>query len=239
MRPGTSVVAVVAAAWGFACSPVETAVEAPPASTSPDAGGGAFVCPQDGVRGRGLHRLFVQGREAPPNADGTWPFLHPWQRDGGDAVLCDDSVFVDDRNGDGRWQPGEAPRPLGPDALVHGEHFLVGPGSFVELSIVLCDDITGDVALYIPNYDEAGSRTLHQVVIVRGSDEHLIGEVIDEEAGQNGYNPFVRILDGADPAVVPGDRLVLRSINLSGVAFSVMVWRPPSEYESWIQVEVP
>ena len=217
-----------------------------PDSGPPDAGevdGGVdappFVCPQDGVRGSGTHRLFVQGAEAPPRPDRTWPFLHEWMAGGGDAELCDDSVFVHDDSGDGVWQPGEEPRPLGPMALVHGEHFLVGPGSFVEFTITLCDDITGDVAFYIPNFDETGSRALHQLFVVHGRDEHLIAEAIDEEAGQSGYNPFVRVLSGADPDVVPGDTLLLRSINLSGHDFSVMVWRPPSEYESWIMVEVP
>lgn len=197
------------------------------------------TCPRDGVRGRGRHRLFVQGHEAPPRDDGTWPLLHEWRADGGDARLCDDSVFVRDDNGDGVWQPGEEPRPLGPSAIVHGEHFLVGPGSFVELSIPLCDDITGDVTLYIPNFDEEGSEALHELLVVRDGVEQLVASAVDSEPGSSGYNPFVRQIEGTDPDAGPGDTLLLRSTNLSGAAFSVMVWRPPSEYESWILVEVP
>jgi len=215
----------------------------PPDAGPPDAGpldgGGAFVCPTDGVRGPGTHRLFVQGHEAPPLPDGTWPFLHEWMPDGSDAELCDDSVFVMDTNMDGVWQPTEEPRPLGPSALVHGEHFLVGVGSFVEFTITLCDDITGNVAFYIPNFDATGSVSLHQLFVVHDGVEQLIAEATDDEPGFSGYNPFVRVLEGVDPDAVPGDKLLLRSTNLSGVAFSVMVWRPPSEYESWILVEVP
>lgn len=154
-------------------------------------------------------------------------------------MLCDDRVFVEDTSGDGVWQPGEEPRPLGPDGIVHGEHFLVGAGALVELAIELCDDLTGDVALYVPNFDEAGSRALHQLVVVSEAGEHVLAEAVDEEAGQSGYNPFVRVLTGADPEARAGDLLLLRSINLSGAAFSVMVWQPPSEYEAWVLVEVP
>lgn len=205
----------------------------------PPSGDGGFVCPVDGVRGRGRHRLFVQGHGAPSLPDGTWPLLHEWRSDGSDAVLCDDRVFVTDTSGDGRWQPGEDPLPLGPDALVHGEHFLVGPGAFVEFTTTLCEDITGEVVFYIPNFDQEGSASLHELFVVHDGVETLIAEATDDEPGFSGYNPFVRVLSGVDPDVVPGDRLLLRSTNLSGVGFSVMVWQPPSEYESWIVVEVP
>ncbi|MFO0709427.1 MAG: hypothetical protein U0353_06285 [Sandaracinus sp.] len=204
---------------------------------SADAG---FVCPADGISGRGRHRLFVQGHEAAPRLDGTWPFLHERAPDGSDAPLCDDAVFVNDTSGDGLWQPGEEPRPLGPSALVHGEHFLVGRGAFVEISTTLCEDITGEVVLYIPNFDQDGSVALHELLVVHADgSETLVAEATDDEPGFSGYNPFVRVISGTDPDVVPGDRLVLRSTNLSGAPFSVMVWRPPSEYESWIVVEVP
>jgi len=165
--------------------------------------------------------------------------LHQWQPDGSDALLCDDSVFVNDTSGDGVWQPGEEPRPLGPAALVHGEHFLVGQGAFVEFETILCADITGDVVFYIPNFDVTGSEALHQLFVVHQGSEQLIAETVDGEAGQSGYNPFVRELTGVDPDVQPGDKLLLRSTNLNGYQFSVMVWRPPSEYESWILVTVP
>lgn len=204
-----------------------------------DAAPGDFACPTDGVRGRGRHRLFVQGHGAPAEADGRYPLLHEWEGGGGDARLCDDRVFVDDTSGDGVWQPGEEPRPLGPAALVHGEHFLVGAGAFTEFHLTLCEDIDGDVVFYIPNFDEAGSQALHQLFVVHAGVETLVAEATDDEAGQSGYNPFVRVLAGVDPDVVPGDELVLRSTNLNGVPFSVMVWQPPSEYESWILVHVP
>lgn len=220
---------------------------APVAPATPDGGSDApsalddvgFVCPPDGVRGSGRHRLFVQGHEAPPRPDGTWPFLHERAADGSDAPLCDDRVFVADTSGDGLWQPGEEPRPLGPSQLTHGEHFLVGRGAFVEISATLCDDIGGEVTLYIPNFDQEGSVALHELIVVHDGVETLVAEATDDEPGFSGYNPFVRVISGADPAVMPGDRLVLRSTNLSGAPFSVMVWRPPSEYESWIVVEVP
>ena len=210
------------------------------ADTGPRPDGSPFLCPQDGVRGSGTHRLFAQGHESPPRPDGSWPFLHEWQRSGGDPLLCDDAAFVIDTNMDGIWQPGEVPRNLGPSALVHGEHFLIGVGSFVEFTIPLCDDITGNVAFYIPNFDEAGSEALHQLVVVhQAGGETLIAETIDREPGSSGYNPFIRVVAGNDPDVVPGDVLLLRSINLSGRVFSVMIWNPPSEYESWVRIEVP
>lgn len=184
-----------------------------------------------GISGPGVHRLFVQGHEAEPDEHGRWPFLH-------DHSLCDDSRFVHDDNEDGVWQPGEEPRPLGPPGIVHGEHFLVGPGAFVEFAVTLCGDITGDFTLYIPNFDELGSRARHELFVVHEGEETRIGDAIDEEPGSSGYNPFIRVIEGVDPDVVPGDTLLLRSTNLSGAAFSVMVWRPPSEYESWVLVEV-
>ncbi len=201
---------------------------------APDPGG----CPADGIRGSGVHRLFVQGHEASPRPDGTWPLLHEVLDGEADAELCDDSIFLGPDT-PGYWEPGVSPRPLGPSELVHGEHFLVGPGAFVELTTTLCEDITGNVDFYIPNFDEEGSVALHQLVVEHDGVEQLIAEVTDEEPGSSGYNPFVRRVAGEDPDVTPGDRLILRSINVSGAAFSVMVWRPPSEYESWIRVEVP
>lgn len=193
-------------------------------------------CPGGGLVGAGRHRLFVQGHQGTPRPDGRYPLLH--QHVPGGVDLCDDRQFVNDTSGDGVWEPGEEPRPLGPDGLVHGEHFLVGAGAFAEFAIDLCTDLGPDVALYIPNYDEAGSRTLHQVVVQHpdGTEVELV-RAVDDEAGQSGYNPFVRVLAGADPVAGPGDLLMLRSTNLSGAAFSVMVWRPPSEYESWLVVE--
>lgn len=196
-------------------------------------------CAIDGVRGRGRHRLFVQGHEGASDDRGVYPFLHEWAPDGSDATLCDDGQFAHDNNGDGVWQPGEEPMPLGPSAIVHGEHFLVGPGAFAEFEIPLCDDITGDVTFYIPNFDEPGSEALHELFVVHDDEETLIASVIDDEAGQSGYNPFVRQVHGADPDAEAGDILRLRSTNLNGIVFSVMVWQPPSEYESWVLVEVP
>ena len=227
---------------GVGCTPLPVANDARAEhEAGSDVNGEAgFVCPADGVGGRGRHRLFVQGHEGAPRADGSWPFLHERAGDGADAPLCDDAVFVNDTDGDGRWEPGEEPRPLGPSAIVHGEHFLVGRGAFVEISTTLCDDISGEVVLYIPNFDQEGSVALHELLVVHADGhETLVAEATDDEPGFSGYNLFVRVIAGTDPDVRPGDRLVLRSTNLSGAPFSVMVWRPPSEYESWIVVEVP
>lgn len=216
------------------CALLSLAACSGPVAPSSDAG--PITC--EGVSGPGVHRLFVQGHDAPPLGDGSWPLLHA-TRGERDAELCDDSIFVVDTNGDGVWQPGEEPRGLGPPGIVHGEHFLVGVGSFVEFTITLCDDITGDVTFYIPNFDVVGSVALHELFVVHEGVETLIADATDEEPGTSGYNPFVRVLTGVDPDVQPGDTLLLRSTNLSGASFSVMVWNPPSEYESWILVEVP
>ena len=192
-----------------------------------------------GVAGSGTHRLFLQGHGVAPDERGVYPMLHEWGDDNRDAQLCDDSVFVDDTSGVGTWQPGEEPPPLGPSMLVHGEHFLVGVGAVVEFETTLCDDITGDIAFYVPNFDVSGSRALHQLFVVHDDEEFLIAEAIDEEAGQSGYNPFVRVLSGDDPDAQTGDILRMRTTNLNGLQFSVMIWQPPSEYESWILVTVP
>ncbi len=221
---------------GGPVTPDATVYDAAPPIDGPD---GGFSCPQDAVRRAGRHRLFMQGKGGTPDEDNVYPMLHEWGDDGSDAELCDDSIFVDDKNGDGVWQPGEEPLPLGPEALVHGEHFLVGSGAFAEFSTTLCEDITGEIAFYIPNFDVSGSEARHQLFVVHEGVEFLIGDAIDTEAGMSGYNPFVRQVSGNDPDVVPGDRLLLRSTNLNGYQFSVMIWNPPSEYESWILVEVP
>ncbi len=215
------------------CGTDDVSDAGPPTDSAVDEG-----CPGAGISGTGQHRLFVQGHDAPPRSDGTWPLLHEVLPGQADSELCDDAHFMgpDDSS---YWEPGISPRPLGPSALVHGEHFLVGPGAFVEFTTTLCADITGDVVFYVPNFDVDGSVALHQLVVQHDGEEFLVAEVTDDEPGSSGYNPFVRRVTGNDPDVVPGDRLVLRSINVSGASFSVMVWRPPSEYESWIRVEVP
>lgn len=204
----------------------------------------AAGCPAHGLREPGRHRLFVQGHEGEPLPDGSYPFLH-------DHALCDDGVFAlacdtppatppcRCSDGDGVWETDECPAPLGPDELVHGEHFLVGLGAYAEFRFPLCADITGDVTLYIPNFDEPGSRALHQVFALGAGEPQLVAEAIDDEPGSSGYNPFVRQLAGADPSLDGGGELLLRTTNLEQAAFSVMVWRPPSDYESWVLVTIP
>lgn len=241
LRRFKPIAALVAALAGAGCG--GSGAEGSDASPTSDAragvdgsgGGGSISC----IQGSGRHRLFVQGAGGAPFEDGSYPLLHELTPGTDDARLCDDRIFVDDANDDGRWQPGEEPRPLGPRDLVHGEHFLVGPGAFAEFRTELCADITGEVAFYIPNFDVAGSKALHQLFVVHDGQEFLVAEAADEEAGMSGYNPFVRVLSGNDPDAVAGDQLLLRSTNLNGYQFSVMVWQPPSEYESWILVNVP
>jgi len=211
--------------------------DGPGGDDHPDASANGGSCV--GIRGSGRHRLFLQGHGGAPLADGSYPMLHEWASGGADAELCDDSVFVNDQNGDGVWQLGEEPKPLGPSGLVHGEHFLVGAGAYAEFRTTLCEDITGDVVFYIPNFDVTGSQARHQLFAVHGGQETLIAEAVDEEAGDSGYNPFVRVLVGEDPEVAEGDELLLRSTNLNGYQFSVMIFQPPSEYESWITVTIP
>jgi len=230
-----AVIGVLAAACG---APSAGPPDAPVLADAAD-GDGGFVCPWGGVRGSGRHRLFLQGHGGVPDADGVYPMLHEWAPDGGDAPLCDDSIFVNDTNGDGIWEPGEEPKPLGPSALVHGEHFLVGVGAYVEFSITLCDDITGEIGFYVANFDVTGSQSMHQLFVVHQGEEQLIAQATDEEPGNSGYNPFIRLMTGVDPDVTPGDRLLMRTTNLNGYQYSVMVWQPPSEYESWVLVNVP
>jgi len=76
--------------------------------------------------------------------------------------------------------------------LVHGEHYLLGPGAFVEFSHPLCADITDNVAFRMPNNDEPGAVAFHQLFVVRGGNEMLIAEAIDDEPGNMGYLPFNR-----------------------------------------------
>lgn len=210
-------------------SPVNVPTEAD-ARVAVGADGGE-VDPCAASPGPGRHRLFVQGHDAPARADGAYPLLH-------DHRLCDDAVFVDDTNGDGVWQPGESPRPLGPPELVHGEHFLVGAGAYAEFRFPYCRPLRDQVAFYIPNFDVTGSRARHQLLVETPAGESVLAEAIDDEEGSSGYNPFVRVLPVAAAAVDPPGELVLRTTNLNGFQFSVMVWRPPSEYESWILVDL-
>jgi hypothetical protein len=93
---------------------------------------------------------------------------------------------------DGSYPMFDQPRGrIHPD-LVHGEHYLLGPGSFVEFTTPLCGDITDKVAFRLANNDESGSVALHQLIVRRGSRDFVVAEARDDVPGNFGYIPFDR-----------------------------------------------
>lgn len=101
-------------------------------------------------------------------------------------------------------------------ALVHGEHYLLGAGSRVDFSIPLCADITDEVALRIPNNDEAGADVLHELLVVKPDGrEILIASAIDAEAGSSGYLPFDRQnLPPEEVAAIAATNTAVRGVDL-------------------------
>ena len=76
--------------------------------------------------------------------------------------------------------------------LVHGEHYILGAGSFVDFTIPLCADITDRLAFRMPNNDEPGSQANYELFIVREGREILVADALDAEPGNMGYLPFNR-----------------------------------------------
>ncbi len=159
-------------------------------------------CAPGWLRGEGTHRLYLQGREATPDARGVYPLLESRE------------------------------------AIVHGEHYLLGTGAYAEWSIRLCADLDDQILFYLPNNDDVGSEALHELFVVREGVEQLIASAIDTQAGEQGYNPFVARPRALDVLARAGDELLLRTTNLNEVMFSVMIWRPPSEYMSYVEVQL-
>lgn len=93
---------------------------------------------------------------------------------------------------DGTYPMFDVPRGDIHPELVHGEHYLLGPGSFVEFSIPLCDDITDEIVMRLPNNDEPGAVARHELFITRGDREILVAAATDDEPGSMGYLPFNR-----------------------------------------------
>ncbi len=122
--------------------------------------------------------------------------------------------------------------------IVHGEHYLLGEGSFAEWHIRVCADLAPDIRFYIPNNDDDGSEARHQLFVSRAGVETLIAQTIDTQAGMSGYNPFDETEVRSEMEVRAGDTLLLRTTNLNEVMYSVMIFRPPSEYMSFLDVEL-
>ena len=93
---------------------------------------------------------------------------------------------------DGSYPMFAVPRGEIHPELVHGEHYLLGPGAFVDFTVPLCADLSDRVAFRLANNDDPGSVALHQLFVVRGDKEILIAEARDDVPGNFGYLPFDR-----------------------------------------------
>ena len=93
--------------------------------------------------------------------------------------------------------------------LVHGEHFLPGAGSFTEFTMPLCGDITDEIGLRMPDSDDDGAQAMYQLFVVRGADEILVAEALDEDQGNRGRRPFVR------SSLPEAERLAIAQTNTS------------------------
>ncbi len=122
--------------------------------------------------------------------------------------------------------------------IVHGEHYLLGEGAFAEWRVPVCADLGPEIRFYIPNNDDPGSEARHQLFRDRGGVSTLLAETIDTQAGDSGYNPFDVTEARRDVELRAGDELLLRTTNLNDVMYSVMIFRPPSEYMSYLDIEL-
>ncbi len=120
--------------------------------------------------------------------------------------------------------------------VVHGEHYLLGEGAFAEWHIRVCADLGPRIRFYIPNNDDPGSEARHRLFVSRGGVQTLLAETVDTQAGESGYNPFDTTEVRRNVVLRTGDELLLRTTNLNDVIYSVMVFRPPSEYMSYLEV---
>lgn len=121
-------------------------------------------------------------------------------------------------------------------AIVHGEHYIIGRGAFVEWIAPLCGDLDGREHLYMPNNDVSGAVARYELFVERGDAEIPLGAADDTQKGNRGYIPFETDLSAPDPGRRRGDLLLLRVTNLTDLMYSVVVFNPPSEYMAWIDV---
>lgn len=140
--------------------------------------GGNFMAPTSAPFGVVLRRA---PQRCPPGAV-TAPGYHHLDLQGASGRRRPDGTFP---------MFDEARGTISPE-LQHGEHYLHGPGAFVEFSIPLCADLGPQVLFRLPNNDEPGSRALHQLFVVRRGAAHLVAEAIDDAPGSSGYIPFDR-----------------------------------------------
>lgn len=125
------------------------------------------------------------------------------------------------------------------NAIVHGEHFLINEGAFVEWVVPLCVDIGGSVQFYIPNNEDADAvaDARWEVFVVHGDSETSVAQTQDNvQYGQMGYTPFEDQVNGQDRVVESGDVLLVRVTNESPNWYAVVIFNPPSEYMAWIEV---
>ncbi|MEK6607141.1 MAG: hypothetical protein AABZ30_05705 [Myxococcota bacterium] len=126
------------------------------------------------------------------------------------------------------------------DSIVHGEHFMLSKGAFVEWAAPLCADIGGQVHFYVPNNEDARkiAAARLELVLLRGGVETPIAEATDTQYGQMGYVPFEAEIDGVDPAAREGDLLIFRATTLTDAWYAVVIFNPPSEYMAWVELIV-
>ena len=182
----------------------------------------------------------IGAADAGPSNDGgpvDPPLVRPDCGEGWIAGRGPHRLFLEGREGDPDAR-GRYPMLEDIHAVRHGEHYLLGVGAFAEWSAWLCGDISDDILFMIPNNDDPGSEVLHQLFLVRDGEEHLIAEATDTQAGESGYNPYIERPVAIDVESRAGDELLLRTTNLVDVMYSVMIFRPPSEYMSYIELVI-
>jgi hypothetical protein len=192
-------------------------------------------------------------RQDPPPPDGPEPDL-PAATDASPAdAAADETSTGPCLQGPGTrrlWLQG---RGQDPDALgryplhesatviVHGEHFLVGRGSFVEFIAPLCSDIGGHVYFYMPNNEDptAIADVTYELFVVHDGAEALVAATRDNvQYGSSGYVPFEADVTGTGRPAAAGDSLLLRVTSRSDEWYAMVIFFPPSEYMAWMDVEL-
>lgn len=124
--------------------------------------------------------------------------------------------------------------------IVHGEHFLINQGAYVEWAAPLCADIDSRIYFYIPNNEDAQdwADATWELFVVGPSGETLVAETRDNtQYGKMGYNPFEAEVLGTNLDVSLGDVLLVRVTNHSPNWYGIVIFNPPSKYMAWIEVD--
>jgi hypothetical protein len=122
--------------------------------------------------------------------------------------------------------------------VANDDHFLLSPGALVEWVYPVNQALTGRVFGHIARTNDPDVVVRYELYLIHAGREIELFTAEDSAPGDKGYTPFEECFEmpRAEVAPEPGDRLLLRALNLTGGMLGIVTRAP--DYFSWLDLEV-